>query len=364
MAVPAISLSAINRNTELNPVRICTFARLRALAWSHDVLYASRGYTLLSARVGTHAAIEWSHVGQFRPAAWRTITSSSRLASRLFRDGFHALVALSSGHLVGAVPHAIVTLAPGDKEFRVSHKLLRGTRPLHLAVTPGDDIFWGEYFDNPQRNEVHIYGSTDRGAHWDVAYTFPNGTIRHVHNIVYDEWGKCFWVLTGDHGSECRILRASCDFKNVDVVLSGYQQVRSAALVPTRDALYFSSDTPLETNHVYRLDRRGIDRRGNLVRLAALNRSSIYGCRVGNAVFFSTMVEPSPINSDRDVCLYGSPDGLDWHRFGQRKKDLWPMGLFQYGNAFLPDGKNATNLLAVTTIAVEGADLETSIWQI
>ena len=97
-----------------------------------------------------------------RPAAWRTVTSSSRLTSRLFRDGFHALVALSSGHLVGAVPDAIVTLAPGDTEFRVSHKLLRGTRPLHLAVAPGDDIFWGEYFDNPQRDEVHIYASTDR----------------------------------------------------------------------------------------------------------------------------------------------------------------------------------------------------------
>jgi hypothetical protein len=40
------------------------------------------------------------------------------------------------------------------------------------------------------------------------------------------------------------------------------------------------------------------------------------------------------------------------------------MGLFQYGNAFLPDGKNNTSILAITTIAVEHADLETSIWQI
>jgi hypothetical protein len=40
------------------------------------------------------------------------------------------------------------------------------------------------------------------------------------------------------------------------------------------------------------------------------------------------------------------------------------MSLFQYGNAFLPDGKNTTSLLAVTTIAVERASLETSIWRI
>ena len=345
------------QNTSLNPVQIAAFPRMRALAWCNDVLYASCGYAVLRARV--RASMVWEEVGIYRPPPWRTITSSSRLASRLLRDGFHALAALSSGHLVAAVPGTIVTLAPEEKEFRLSHKLLRGTRPLHLAIAPSDHIFWGEYFDNPRRDEVHIYVSADRGAHWDVAHTFRKGTIRHVHNIVYDHWENCFWVLTGDYGSECRILRASCDFKTVDVVLSGDQQSRSAALIPTRDALYFSSDTPLESNHVYRLDRRG-----NLSKVAALSSSSIYGCSVGNALFFSTMAEPSAINSDRHVNLYGSPDGLQWQRILQRQKDHWPMGLFQYGNAFLPDGKNTTGLLAVTTIAVERADLETTIWRI
>jgi hypothetical protein len=345
--------------TTLNPVQIAVFANMRALAWSNDVLYASRGYALLRTRMRAGTTAVWENVGSYRPGAWRALTSSSRLPSRLFRDGFHALVALSSGHFVGAVPRAIVTLAPGETEFHPSHKVLRGTRPLHLAITPRDHIFWGEYFDNPQRDEVHIYASTDRGAHWEVAHTLPKSTIRHVHNIVYDEWENCLWVLTGDFGSECRILRASCDFKTVDVILLGHQQARSAALVPTRDALYFSSDTPLESNHVYRLDRRG-----NLSKVAALDSSSIYGCRVRNAIFFSTMVEPSTINSRRDVRLYGSPDGIQWQRVLQHRKDRWPMRLFQYGNAFLPDGKNTTDLLAVTTVAVERADLETSIWRI
>ena len=354
----AHSVSAIAaQNTSLNPVQIAAFPRMRALAWRNDVLYASRGYRLFRATMNTNSsAIKWDHAGQYQPAAWRTITSSSLLTSRLLRDGFHALVALPSGHMVGAVPHAIVTLAPGQSEFRVSHMLLRGTRPLHLAAAPNGHVFWGEYFDNPQRSEVHIYASTDRGAHWDVAHTFSKSAIRHVHNIVYDEWENCFWVLTGDHGPECRILRASCDFKTVDVILSGSQQTRSAALVPTRDALYFSTDTPLETNHVYRLDRQG-----GVSKAAALSSSSTYGCRVGNAVFFSTMVEPSAINSDRNVSVLGSADGLHWQCLLQRKKDHWPMGLFQYGNAFLPDGKNTAGLLAVTTIAVEHGDLETSI---
>ena len=193
MAAHAMPGSAAHLNSMLNPVRIAAFSRLRALAWRDDVLYASRGYTLLRAIMKPPAsAIEWQYVGLYRSPAWRAISSSSRLTLRLFRDGFHALVALSSGQLVGALPGAIVTLAPGSAEFYVSHKLLRGTRPLHLAVTPTDHIFWGEYFDNPGRDEVHIYASTDRGTRWDVAYTFPKGAIRHVHNIVYDEWENCF----------------------------------------------------------------------------------------------------------------------------------------------------------------------------
>jgi hypothetical protein len=237
--------------------------------------------------------------------------------------------------------------------------VLRGKRPLHIAATPEGRIFWGEYFDNAQRDSVHIYVSEDRGATWDIAHTFAKGEIRHVHNIVYDEWENCLWILTGDNGAECRILRASCDLKQIDVVMSGDQQARAVAMVPTRDALYFSSDTPLETNHVYRVDRAG-----KVTQLAPLSSSSIYGCRVGDAVFFSTMVEPSEINRERNTLVYGSRNGALWQRLLEWKKDRWPMGLFQYGNVILPDGKNASPYLAVTTVAVEKEDLTTTIWRV
>lgn len=358
MAAQPVPIAQSPEATTWGLTRVATFPRLRALAWRGDMLYASRRYELLQARMGG-PDIDWRHVARYRPAWWRNLSSSSRLASRLFRDGFHALAALSSGHLIAGVPGAIITLGPGEPEFHVSHKVLRGMRPLHIAVTPSDRIFWGEYFDNRQRDEVHIYASDDRGATWSIAYTFPRGAIRHVHNIVYDRWENCLWILTGDVGSECRILRASCDLKNVDVVLSGNQQARAVALVPARDGLYFSSDTPLEANHIYHFDRRG-----SLTELAALGSSSIYGCRVGEAMFFSTMVEPSAVNLERSACVYGSPDGSQWQTLLAWKKDRWPMGWFQYGNVFLPDGENATNLLAGTSIAVQPGDLETGLWRV
>jgi len=360
MAASTVPLASSEQKVKLKLCKIASFPGFRVLAWQDNVLYASRGYTLLRAGIdGASTSIQWEPVAEARLEWWRKLTSASRLSSRLCRDGFHALAILPSGELIAAIPQAIVTRFAGEDEFRTTHRVLRGTRPLHFATTRDGVVFWGEYFDNPRRDEVHIYGSRDRGAHWDVAYTFPKGSIRHVHNIVYDKWENCFWVLTGDHGSECQIMRAACDFSDADVVLSGKQQTRCVALIPTRDALYFSSDTPLEQNHVYRLDRRG-----NLREIADLSSSSICGCCLGDNVFFSTMVEPSEINSERNVWIYGGSNGTYFEPLLSWQKDLWPTSLFQYGNAFFPDGSNSTGVLAVTTVGVKRADLETTLWQV
>lgn len=356
MATQAALATAAGRTLKLEPA--ATFPNLRALAWDGDVLYAARGYEVLSARLGAEE-IEWRTVGKFRPEWWRNFSCRNRLSFRLVRDGFHALAILPSGNIVAAVPGNIVTLRAGESEFRISHCLSRGTRPLHITATPDGRVFWGEYFDNPQRDEVHIYASLDQGLTWQVAHTFGKGSIRHVHNVLYDRWERCLWILTGDYGAECRILRASLDFATVDEVAGGSQQTRAVAAVVNEDGLYFASDTPLEQNFIYYLSRRGRVRR-----LGALPSSSICACWNRSGMFFSTMAEPSEVNSSRNVSLYASGDGAEWQSPASWPKDRWSMRLFQYGNAFLPDGENTTNLLAVSTIAVQVADLQTSIWKV
>jgi hypothetical protein len=342
---------------------VARFPRLRALAWSGDYLYASRGYQLLRTEISQakipSTELPLQPVASFRPAWWRHGSAAMRLSSRLFRDGFHALAILPSGGIVGAVPGAIVTLRPGENEFRTTHAITRGTRPLHIASVPSGTVYWGEYFDNAARDEVHIYASTDGGVTWNVAHTFPKGVIRHVHNIVYDTWGNCLWILTGDYGAECRILRASCDLTQVDVVLQGDQQARAVALVPAEDGLFFASDTPLESNFIYHMNRQG-----GLRKLAGVSSSSIYGCRVRHNVFFSTMVEPSEVNADNHVRIYGSRNGEDWCDLQAWRKDHWPMSFFQYGNAFFPDGENRTDYLAVSATGVEADDQSTLVYSL
>ena len=332
---------------------------VRALTWYGDQLYAARGYELLRARIEDASCPKWESLSAFHPALTRRLTASNRVTARLFRDGFHSAAVLPSGGIVAAVAGAIVSLPPQEKEFRVTHTITRGTRPLHITAIPSGSVFWGEYFDNAARGEVHIYASRD-GENWEVAYAFPERSIRHVHNIVFDRWENCLWILTGDYGDECRILRAEFDLSRLDTVLQGNQQARAVALVPMPDGLYFASDTPLEHNFIYRLDR---DRK--LSRLAPISSSSICGCRVGERIFFSTMVEPSRVNTDPHVRIYGANCGSQkWQSLLEWKKDFLPMSLFQYGNAFFPNGDNATPYLAVTTNAVQRDDLVTSIYRI
>lgn len=360
MAATEPTVESSTESATSTPSSVARFAGVRVLAWSGDHMYAARGYELRRARVNATPNIQWETVAAFHPNWKRRLTIANRMTARLFRDGFHALAVLPTGGLVGAVAGAIVTLRPKENEFQVTHVVGRGTRPLHITAVPDGRVYWGEYFDNAARDEVHIYGSKDGGSSWQVACTFPKGSIRHIHNIVYDPWENCLWILTGDYGKECRILRAGCDLSRVETVLEGNQQARAVALVPMPDGLYFSSDTPLEKNYIYRLDRQR-----KLSQLSAISSSSIYGCRVGDSVFFSTMVEPSELNRDRQVRIYrGGGNVQGWRSILGWKKDIWPMGLFQYGNAFLPDGNNTTPYLAVTTVAVKSEDLVSSLYHV
>jgi len=360
---------AVAASSALKLRRVAAWRGIRVLAWDGDVLYGCRGYQVvcMNSRLQAGQSAEWESVAHFRPVWWRNLTSRAALSYRLLRDGFHALAILDDPlggqTMVGAVPGALVTRTSDSGEFHVTHHVQRGTRPLHVTAVPSGKIYWGEYFDNRARAEVHIYASKDRGRTWQIAYTFPAASIRHVHNIVYDRWGDCLWILTGDEGSECKVLRASSDLRSVEVALAGNQQARAVAAIPTQNGLYLATDTPFEKNHIYRLDRAG-----NVEQVGDLASSSIFGCRVGcrvsEAIFFSTMIEPSAVNTSRDVHLAGSRDGTNWQVLARWKKDKLPMRYFQYGNAFLPDGDNSTNYLAATTIAVEPDDLVTTLWEV
>ena len=126
----------------------------------------------------------------------------------------------------------------------------------------------------------------------------------------------------------------------------------------TERGLYFVSDTPMVQNYIYFLDRKR-----RMSTLAKIPSSSIQGCSTRNGLFFTTMIEPTKLNHSKNVTIVGSPDGIAWQPLASWSKDRWPMRFFQYGNAFFASGENTSDFLAASTIAVDGADIQTSIWR-
>jgi hypothetical protein len=332
------------------------FPGRKALAWDRDVLYASERYSLWR---WFSATDRWEFVAHYRPDWTRTLSSATRLGSRFRRDGFHSLAVLPNGAFIAILPKAIAICRPGQQDFEVVWRVRRGTRPLGLAALPNGTIYWGEYFDNPRRDEVHVYGSTDGGQTWDVVYTFARGKIRHIHSITYDPHAACLWMCTGDYGIESHIMRVSLDWKSVESVLGPGQQTRTVRPLPTPQGVFFATDSELEQNHVYRLTPAG-----TLEQLCDTSGACLSACQVGAALFFSTDVEPSHVNRDRSAGLYGSGDGKAWSRLVAWRKDAWHHWLFQFGHIILPTGTNDTRLLAATGSAVEREDGVMHLWEV
>ena len=332
------------------------FPGKRVLSWHDGALYASQKYSLWRMYPGEN---KWEYVARFRPNWTRTVSSATRLGGRLRRDGFHALGVLPDGGLVAILPKAIALCPPGQTEFTVTWRIRRGTRPLALTVTPEGAIYWGEYFNNPDRDEVHVYGSLDGGRSWEVVYTFPEGSIRHVHSITYDPFGDHLWMCTGDHDAESRIMRVSNDWRTVETVSEGSQRTRAVRPIPTPHGLYFATDSELEQNYICCLTSDGV-----MEQLCPISGPGMWGFEAGTTLFFSSDVEPSKVNLDPFASMYGSRDGKSWSRLVGWRKDFWDMRLFQFGNIILPRGRNDTDILAATGMAVQGEDGVMHLWRV
>ena len=64
-------------------------------------------------------------------------------------------------------------------------------------------IYYGEYYYNPQRKSMRIFQSKNHGDSWDVAYSFADGEINHIHGIFQDPYSNKLWVATGDDDKAC-----------------------------------------------------------------------------------------------------------------------------------------------------------------
>lgn len=229
------------------------------------------------------------------------------------------------------------------------------------------ELVFGEYFSNPTRQPVRIWGRKSGYSNWLQVAEFGAGEIEHIHSVAFVK--NQVYILTGDFGKAAGIWISDTEFSDLQSLLRGLQDYRAAWLESINDRVFMATDTQLEFNFLYELL---IDNGLSLHPLKGLNGSSIYFGRGPKDIFFSTTVECGKPTGNflRDLfdirtgpgilsskaCLM-SIDGKGFiSEIFTAKKDRWPFRLAQFGTFIFPTGTMPTGTLYVYCVALECID--------
>lgn len=295
----------------------------------------------------------------------------NRILSRFLRLGVRAAGAIDNDTVLLSVGNTLYELDINTKALSKGYNCGEGVRPLLFSSIHGingfeDGIYFGGYVHNFKKEPVNIYHR--KGCdEWEVVYTFPKGTINHVHNIISDPFRNCLWVMTGDFEEAAAIWKVEDGFKSVERFVYGNQKWRGCVAFATPEGLLYATDAPFTQNYVYLLKD---DRTVTCV--CSLSGSCIYGCRWNDNYVFSTVVEPDGRNetllrllfgwkrgagiSDSYARIYVGSLSQGFKELYKEKKDLLPF-IFQFGAFKFPSGINKTTNLCFQPVATKDYDL-------
>lgn len=222
-------------------------------------------------------------------------------------------------------------------------------------------LLFGDYGLNPDHQPVSIYCRNTDG-HWKTLYSFPAGTVRHIHNIISSE-GRIY-ILTGDEDSECGIWYTDDEFATVNPLLRGNQQYRCCQMIPTPEGLFFVTDAPSEPNWLYCASDNAVRQ------MDEINGTCIYGTKDDEYLVFSTTVEPDAHAGNimkywltnkpgkgiksTSCYVYVLHNGL-LSRIAEFRHDRLPLRLFQYATCYFSNIVNGT--VYFTPVSVKKKDM-------
>ena len=250
----------------------------------------------------------------------------------------------------------------GEKDFEKVFHVIRGSRPMFLCEDVDGGVYFGEYFQNMEKQAVHIYGSHDHGKTWEIVHTFPEGNINHVHGIYMDPYTKKMWFATGDRENECIIGYTEDGFKTMKEVFRGGQEYRTCVLFFYKDFIVFGTDSQYQQNELKKFDRKTLE----ITHLQDVQGPVIRGAQIGDISMISTDVEPSEVNKDTKAYVWITKDGLKWEELCSAEKDWLPSMLFQFGVFDLPSYSPDANIdkIYVTGKAVKKYGGHTLVFEV
>ena len=298
------------------------------------VLYLSKGFAVYSSVNSMHSL---KHEGQVEMPLWKSFLSYFGLLSRLLRLGIHNIICTLDGSVIVFAEGTVYRKGIGEKKFQKVFDIPFGKRPLRKAVCclGNGRILFGEYWNNPNRDPVRIFVSKDDGVHWDVLYTFPKESIRHIHCLVEDPYTRNLWIATGDRDDECYIGFSKDNATTFEFILHGQQMYRTLDFIFTEDNIFYGTDVPDGQNAIFAIDRSHY----TVKRIEDITGPAYYATVTKHGVkIIATTVEGGKGEFDRYARLYGSVDGWKWYELSRWKKDIFPTKLFGYGQIFFPTG--------------------------
>ena len=327
---------------------------------------------------------EFEYLTSFEFSIKRFLFGSIPLFSRLLRLNTCNAVLLDNNHILLVFNKLFYEFDLRTKSLSKGTSVSKGSRPLNIVRVNGvngfdDGLYYGEYFDNAYRGEVSVKQifAKDREK---IVYTFPPNTIYHVHNLLPDKSNQCVWVFTGDLDNESGIWKATNNFSKVEPVKIGSQLYRACVAFIVPEGILYVTDSQEETNYICLLYEE--DGEYKVRKIQEISGPVIYGTKYRDGYCFSTTVEPAivkkysrkemlryllTLKKGKGVKDYKSHLYLGSLKNGFRdvysaKKDLFPMGLFQFGALKFPETNNLNiSKLVLYQISTVKHDMDTLI---
>ena len=302
----------------------------------------------------------WEQVAEFPRSYPRDLFGFSRPTARAMRADKCNLYVNQKGSVLGIRGGAAYAIENGQARFLFN---IHGDSVLHRSICEDEqgNIYFGEYFMNPERIPVRVWQVSPDLSAWKAACELPH--IRHVHGVFPDPYDEgVFWITVGDFAGECYLLRTPDGFKTFERFGDGSQVWRAVNLFFTKEHICWVTDSNLELNHAYRMKRRD----ASLEQGQEIDCSAWYGCTTVEDLHITfTTVERGPAILSNESSLLVSEDAFHWQKVYGFKKDFWrPVKVFKYGVISCPSGKLSARAFYISgegLVGLDGASMKVEI---
>lgn len=296
-------------------------------------LFISRGLSIYKVERVTQTV---QHFITLPCSLTQSFLSKVHILSRLLRLQVHHMIGDGEGGFYIIYGKRVLRVNNEGKVLGYPMNLI-GSRPLCVVQYNGT-LLYGEYRSNSERSSIGLYSYDG----WSSKKILAIPGVRHIHGVFYDKFHDSLYVTTGDYGNEAGIWQLELHSEKLELLTGGSQQERAVQLVFSERYIYYGTDTPTESNFIYRIDKESKERE----RLGAVNSSIFYGVRIAGEIYFSTVAEPSECNTTKNIDLVHVTDS-SIEILQRYKKDKLPMKYFQYGQLVFPyyvDGDQESEL--------------------